>query len=109
MCIRVSASTTLVFVEFSMVNFRLSALQDRQPDSSQGTYDGSSPQVKLSSSSTLWRQQGYYKVIALYLPCQIYALCSGTDARHAASAQEKTTASHNNLCSSDRPRHVCEP
>ena len=33
---------------------------------------------------------------ALNLPCQIYALYSGTDARHAASAQEKTMAKHNN-------------
>ena len=87
---------------------RLSALQDRQPDSSQGTYNGSSPQIKLSISFTLLRQHGYCKVIALYLPCQIYALCSGTDARHAASAQEKTAANHNSLCLSDPPRHVCE-
>lgn len=56
MCIRVSASTTLVFVAFSTVNF-VFPLCKTASVSSQRTKNSGVSQRKLSSTSTLWHQQ----------------------------------------------------
>ena len=88
MCIRVSASTTLVFVAFSMVNFVFPLCKTASACHAQAGTTGAFWQIDLFSSSTLWHQEACCEAMALGLPCQIFALCSGTDVHHAASAQK---------------------
>ena len=72
MCIRVSASTTLVFVAFSIVNF-VFPLCKTASASSQGRKNIGLSQTQLFSTSSLWHQQactkqGHLPYLARYSP-----------------------------------------
>ena len=69
--------------------FCFPALQDSQCVKPRQEEHRSFPNSAFQHILTL-APAGLHKAGALALPCQIFALCSGTDAHHAASAQRKS-------------------